>query len=230
MKILIISTSNDEMGSSGKKTGLWLEEFAAPYYVFKDAGVEIKLVSPKGGQPPLDPNGDAPAAQTEATRRFKADPAALAELAHTAKLSDVAIADYDAVFYPGGHGLLWDLADNPASIAVIEAMAAAEKPIAVVCHSPAVLHHVKAPDGTLLVKNKHVTGFSNSEEAAVGLTTVVPFLLEDMLGANGGIYSKGEDWKPHVVIDGRLISGQNPASSEQVAKALLKILKETPNK
>lgn len=224
MKILIILTSHDKLGDTGDKTGFWLEEFAAPYYVFKDAGAEITLASPLGGQPPLDPKSDAPDFQTDSTRRFKLDPAAQAVLLKTFKIVDVSAADFDAVFYPGGHGPLWDLAEDAASIALIEAMLEAGKPVAAVCHAPGVLRHPKAPDGTPVVKGKAVTGFTNTEEAAVGLTGVVPFLVEDMLKQNGASYSKMEDWQPHVVTDGLLITGQNPASSEPVAKALLEKL------
>jgi putative intracellular protease/amidase len=221
MKILVVLTSHDQLGNTGRKTGFWLEEFAAPYYVFKDAGVEMTLASPKGGQPPLDPKSDDPDAQTDATRRFRKDADAQAALANTAKLSTVSAADYDAVFYPGGHGPLWDLAEDPHSIALIEALYAAGKPVSAVCHAPGVLRHTKAPDKAPLVRDKPVTGFANSEEAAVGLTEVVPFLVEDMLKKNGGRYSKGPDWQSHVVIAGNLITGQNPASSEAAAKALL---------
>jgi putative intracellular protease/amidase len=221
MKLLIVLTSHDQLGSTGRKTGFWLEELAAPYYVFKDAGVDITLASVKGGQPPLDPKSSDPAAQTDATRRFDADANARAALASTRKLSDVSIDDFDAVFYPGGHGPLWDLAQDAASIALIERAIATGKPVAAVCHAPAVLRHVKGPDGKPLVNGKAVTGFSNSEEQAVGLTDVVPFLVEDMLKANGGRYSKAGDWQPYVQSDGLLITGQNPASSEPVARALL---------
>ncbi|MBU6492481.1 MAG: type 1 glutamine amidotransferase domain-containing protein [Burkholderiales bacterium] len=221
MKILFVLTSHDQLGNTGKKTGFWLEEFAAPYYALKDAGAELTLASPRGGQPPLDPKSSDPSAQTEATRRFDTDPAAQAELANTRKLAEVRAADYDAVFYPGGHGPLWDLAEDRHSIALIEQMIAAGKPVAAVCHAPGVLRHVKAKDGEPLVNSRKVTGFSNSEEAAVELTDVVPFLVEDMLAANGGEYSKAADWAPHVVVDGLLITGQNPASSEPAAKALL---------
>ncbi len=208
MKILMILTSHDQLGNTGQKTGFWLEEFAAPYYVFKDAGAQITVASPQGGQVPLDPKSDDPAAQTDDTRRFKEDPA----------------ADFDAVFYPGGHGPLWDLAEDPLSIALIETMLGAGKPVAAVCHAPGVLRRVKAPDGTPLVRGKSVTGFANSEEEAVGLTDVVPFLVEDMLKENGGNYSKGGDWQPYVASDGLLITGQNPASSKPAAQALLKLL------
>jgi putative intracellular protease/amidase len=224
MNILMVLTSHDRLGDTGKKTGFWLEEFAAPYYVFKDAGVNITLASPLGGQPPLDPKSDDPDAQTDATRRFKGDPSAQQALAGTVKLSSVSAADFDAVFYPGGHGPLWDLAGDPDSIRLIEAMVAAGKPVAAVCHAPGVLRDVKAPDGTPLVKGKRVAGFTNSEEAAVGLTEVVPFLVEDMLAAQGAKYSKGPDWQPHVVTDGKLVTGQNPASSEPAAHALLGML------
>ncbi|WOD13884.1 type 1 glutamine amidotransferase domain-containing protein [Paraburkholderia kirstenboschensis] len=221
MKILVVLTSHDQLGDTGRKTGFWLEEFAAPYYVFKDAGVEMTLASPKGGQPPLDPRSDDPDSQTEATRRLKKDNEVQAALANTAKLSTVSAADYDAAFYPGGHGSLWDLAEDPQSIALIEAMYAAGKPVAAVCHAPGALRHAKLPDGFPLVRNKPVTGFADSEEAAVGLTDVVPFLVEKMLKKNGGKYSKGPDWQSHVVVAANLITGQNPASSEAAAEALL---------
>lgn len=221
MKILMVLTSHDKLGNTGEKTGFWLEEFAAPYYVFKDAGAEISLASPLGGQPPLDPKSDAPDFQTESTHRFKSDSAAQAVLASTLKLADVSAVDFDAVFYPGGHGPLWDLAEDAASIALIEAMLEAKKPLAAVCHAPGVLRHPKGSDGTSVVQGKTVTGFTNTEEEAVGLTEIVPFLVEDMLKQNGGKYSKAEDWQPHVVTDGLLITGQNPASSEPAAKALL---------
>ena len=224
MNVLMVMTSHDQLGSTGKKTGFWLEEFAAPYYTLKDAGARVTVVSPLGGQPPLDPVSDEPDAQTDATRRFKADAAAQATLASTGRLAEVNAVDFDAVFYPGGHGPLWDLAQDRASIALIEAMAAAGKPVAAVCHAPGVLRHVKAPDGSPLVKGKKVTGFTNTEEEAVGLTEVVPFLVEDMLKENGGDYSKGADWQSYVLTDGKLITGQNPASSEETAKALIKLL------
>ncbi|MCS0587949.1 type 1 glutamine amidotransferase domain-containing protein [Massilia norwichensis] len=223
-KILMVLTSHDQLGDTGKKTGFWLEEFAAPYYVLKDAGADITVVSPAGGQPPLDPKSDEPDAQTDATRRFKADAAAQAVLASTGKLSEVKAADFDAVFYPGGHGPLWDLAKDKDSIGLIEALVAADKPVALVCHAPGVLRHVKAADGSPLVKGKKVTGFTNTEEDAVGLSQVVPFLVEDMLKQNGGVYSKGADWQSYVVTDGKLVTGQNPASSEAGAEALLKLL------
>ena len=224
MNILMILTSHDQLGDTGEKTGFWLEEFAAPYYVFRDAGAEITLASPKGGQPPLDPKSDAPDAQTDATRRFRADAAGTAALAATHKLSEIDVADYDAVFYPGGHGPLWDLANDPKSIAIIEAALAADKPVALVCHAPAALKNTRAPDGSPLVKGRQVTGFTNGEEAAVGLTDVVPFLLEDMLKQNGGDYSKGPDFSVYTVQDGMLITGQNPASSEEAAKLVLAAL------
>lgn len=224
MKILMVLTSHDQLGNTGEKTGFWLEEFAAPYYAFKDAGAEITLVSPLGGQPPLDPKSDDASFQTDDTRRFKADAAAQALLASTGKLQDVSAADFDAVFYPGGHGPLWDLAEDASSIALIEAMLKAGKPVAAVCHAPGVLRHVKSVDGSSVVNCKAVTGFTNTEEEAVGLTRVVPFLVEDMLKDNGGSYSKGADWQPYVVTDGLLITGQNPASSEPAAQALLKML------
>jgi len=224
MKILMVLTSHGKLGDTGEPTGFWLEELAAPYYVFKDAGADITLASPQGGQPPLDPKSNDPAFQTDDTRRFEADPEAKAALATTRKLSEVSPGDFDAVFYPGGHGPLWDLAEDPSSIGLIERTIAAGKPVAAVCHAPAVLRHVKAPDGKLLVQGKTVTGFANSEEAAVGLTEIVPFLVEDMLQERGGSYSKAADWQPHVVADGLLITGQNPASSAGAARELLKQL------
>ena len=220
-KILIVLTSHDQLGNTGKKTGFWLEEFTAPYYAFKEAGADLVLATPAGGQPPLDPKSDDPQAQTEATQRFKADPAAQAVLASTLKLADVSARDFDAVFYPGGHGPLWDLAEDDASIALIEAMLAAGKPVAAVCHAPAVLRHPKNPNGNSVLRNTSVTGFTNTEEEAVGLTDIVPFLVEDMLKENGGHYSKLADWQPYVVADGLLITGQNPASSAPAAQALL---------
>lgn len=226
MKILMVLTSHDQLGNTGKKTGFWLEEFAAPYYVFKDAGADITLASPKGGQPPLDPKSDDPTAQTDATRRFKSDVLAQATLAETVKLSEVSAGDFDAVFYPGGHGPLWDLAEDRDSIRLIETMYAAGKPVAAVCHAPGVLRHAKTSDGAPLVKGKGVTGFTNTEEAAVQLTEIVPFLVEDALVKNGGKYSKEADWHPHVVVDGKLITGQNPASSEPAASALLRMLRQ----
>ena len=221
MKILMVLTSHDKMGDTGKKTGFWLEEFAAPYYVFKDSGADITIASPKGGQPPIDPSSDDDGAQTEDTRRFKADADAQKQLASTLKLADVTERGFDAIFYPGGHGPLWDLAEDKVSIALIEAFYQAGKPVAAVCHAPGVLRHVRGADGQPLVKGKRVTGFTNSEEEAVQLTDVVPFLVEDVLKANGGLYSKGDDWASYVVTDGLLLTGQNPASSEAVAEALL---------
>jgi putative intracellular protease/amidase len=221
MNILMVLTSHDQLGNSGRKTGFWLEEFAAPYYVFKDAGAKLTLASPLGGQPPLDPKSDDASAQTDATRRFKSDSAAQSALAATVKLSTLKAADFDAVFYPGGHGPLWDLADDSASIALVDAMISAGKPVAAVCHAPGVLRHARAPSGDMLVKGKNVTGFTNTEEEASGLTKVVPFLVEDMLKKSGGHFSKAADWQAHVVVDGLLITGQNPASSEPAAKALL---------
>jgi putative intracellular protease/amidase len=221
MKILMVLTSHDKLGTTGKKTGFWLEEFAAPYYHFMDAGADVTLASPLGGQPPLDPSSDLPAAQTDATRRFKADKAAQEQLASTIKLGDVAASYFDAVFYPGGHGPLWDLAENAYSIKLIEAMLASGKPVAAVCHAPGVLRHVKLPDGQLALAGKAVTGFTNTEEDAVGLSKIVPFLVEDMLKEGGALYSKSADWQPYVITDGLLITGQNPASSQPAANALL---------
>lgn len=224
MKILMVLTSHDQLGDTGKKTGFWLEEFAAPYYALKDAGAEITLASPKGGQPPIDPKSDAADAQTDDTRRFKEDGAAKAQLATTAKLSEVRADQFDAVFYPGGHGPLWDLTNDADSIALIEGFNAAKKPMGFVCHAPAVLKKVMSRGGAPLVKGRQVTGFSNSEEEAVGLTDVVPFLLEESLQKLGGQYSRGADWAPYVVSDEQLVTGQNPASSRPTAEALLKLL------
>ena len=217
----MVLTSHDRLGNTGKKTGFWLEEFAAPYYVFKDAGATITLASPMGGQPPLDPKSDIPETQTEDTQRFKNDPAVQKVLAHTLKLDEIAASDFDAVFYPGGHGPLWDLAEDLSSIALIEDLLTAGKPIALVCHAPGVLRRVKAANGKSAIQGKIVTGFTNTEEQAAGLTEIVPFLVEDMLKKNGGNYSKAADWQPYVVQDGRLITGQNPASSALAAKELL---------
>ena len=225
MKILMVLTSHDQLGDTGKKTGFWLEELAAPYYALKDAGAEITLASPKGGQPPLDPKSDDTDAQTDDTRRFKADAEAQTLLAQTTPLSGVDAADFDAVFYPGGHGPLWDLAEDAQSIDLIEAFVTVDKPVAAVCHAPGVFKGVRAADGQPLVKGRAVTGFTNTEEDAVGLTDVVPFLVEDMLKANGGRYAKGADWASFVQVDGKLITGQNPASSREAAEALLKVLK-----
>ena len=221
MNILMVLTSHEQLGDTGKKTGFWLEEFAAPYYVFKDAGAKLTLVSPKGGQPPLDPKSDEPDAQTEATRRFKADAEAQRALAHTGKLAEVDAAKYDAVFYPGGHGPLWDLAQDTHSLQLIQQMLQADKTVAAVCHAPGVLWRAKGADGASVVKGKRVTGFTNDEEEASGLTQVVPFLVQDLLVESGGVYSKVANWQPHVVVDGALITGQNPASSEPAARALL---------
>lgn len=221
MNILIVLTSHDTLGSTGRKTGFWLEELAAPYYALKEAGARLVLASPQGGQPPLDPKSNEPAFQTAQTRRFEADAAATAELANTVRLDSVSHDNFDAVFYPGGHGPLWDLAEDPRSIALIESFVVAGKPVALVCHAPGVLRHVKNADGTPLVQGRKVTGFANSEEAAVELTDIVPFLVEDELKAKGAMYSRGDDWAPYVVVDGLLITGQNPASSEAAAKALL---------
>jgi putative intracellular protease/amidase len=222
MKVLMVLTSHDQLGNTGRKTGFWLEELAAPYYAFKDAGAEIVLASRKGGQPPLDPKSNEPAFQTDDTRRFEADEQATAQLAATVRLDSVNQAGFDAVFYPGGHGPLWDLAEDKHSIALIESFLAAQKPIALVCHAPGVLRHVKKPDGRPLVEGKKVTGFTNTEEAAVELTDVVPFLVEDELKAKGGNFSRSDDWAPYVVGDGLLITGQNPASSAPAAELLLK--------
>ncbi len=224
MNILMVLTSHDQLGDTGKKTGFWLEEFAAPYYVFKDAGALVTLASPKGGQPPLDPSSDADDAQTEATKRFKGDKAAQSELAHTAVLSTVSADGFDAIFYPGGHGPLWDLSEDANSIKLIETFAATNRPIGAVCHAPAVFKHPKGANGEPLVSGKTVTGFTNTEEEGVGLTKVVPFLVEDMLKANGGAYKKGSDWASFVVTDGKLVTGQNPASSEEAARKLLGLL------
>jgi putative intracellular protease/amidase len=226
MKILMVLTSHDQLGDTGTKTGFWLEEFAAPYYALKDAGAEITLASPKGGQPPLDPKSDDADAQTDDTRRFKADAEAQKALASTEVLASVDAAAFDAVFYPGGHGPLWDLAEDANSISLIEAFAKADKPVGAVCHAPGVFKKVKAADGQPLVKGRAVAGFTNSEEEAVGLTDVVPFLVEDMLKANGGRYAKGADWASFVQVDGKLVTGQNPASSREAAEALLKLLKD----
>ena len=221
MKVLMVLTSHDQLGDTGRMTGFWLEELAAPYYVFKDAGAQIVLASPQGGQPPLDPKSNEPAFQTDDTRRFEADAQATAQLAATVRLDSVDQADFDTVFYPGGHGPMWDLAENPDSARLIESFLAADKPVALVCHAPGVLRHVKNAEGRPLVEGRKVTGFTNTEEAAVGLTEVVPFLVEDELKAKGGLYSSGPDWGRHVVQDGLLITGQNPASSADAARRLL---------
>ncbi|MFS7244626.1 type 1 glutamine amidotransferase domain-containing protein [Rahnella inusitata] len=224
MKILMVLTSHDQLGTTGRKTGFWLEELAAPFYTFKDAGAHITLASPKGGNPPLDPKSNEPDFQTEQTHRFEADPDAMAQLAATVRLDSISQSDFDAVFYPGGHGPLWDLAEDKDSIALIEAFLASNKHVALVCHAPGVLRHVKTPEGKPLVEGKKVTGFTNTEEEAVGLTNVVPFLVEDELIAKGGIYSKGADWSSYVVTDGLLITGQNPTSSAATAEQLIRQL------
>lgn len=221
MKILMVLTSHDELGTTGRKTGFWLEELAAPYYRFVEAGAEITLASPKGGQPPLDPVSNAPANQTDQTRRFEQDATATEALANTVRLDSVDVADFDTVFYPGGHGPLWDLAEDQDSVALIQDTLRSGKPIALVCHAPGVLRHVTNEDGTPLVQGRRVTGFTNSEEEGVGLTDVVPFLVEDELVRLGGDYSKIGDWESYVVEDGLLITGQNPASSAAAADALV---------
>lgn len=224
MKVLMVLTSHDKLGDTGLKTGFWLEELAAPYYAFKDAGAEITLASPQGGKPPLDPKSNETDFQTDFTHRFEADADANAQLATTVKLDSLSQADFDAIFYPGGHGPLWDLAEDKHSVALIEAFFAAGKHVAFVCHAPGVLRHVKTPDGKPLVAGRQVTGFTNTEEEAVGLTQVVPFLVEDELKAKGGLYSKAADWSSYVVTDGLLITGQNPGSSEATAAQLIKAL------
>jgi len=224
MKILMVLTSHEQLGNTGKKTGFWLEEFAAPYYLLTDAGAAITLASPKGGQPPLDPKSDLPENQTEFTKRLRADTDAQTALANTKKLTDVSAHDFDAVFYPGGHGPMWDMPDNPTSIALLEAFVKADKPVGAVCHAPVALVNVRGKNGDYLVKGKRVTGFTNSEEEAVGLTNVVPFLLEDRLKERGGIYSQATNWAPYVQVDGKLVTGQNPASSRPGAEALLQLL------
>ena len=226
MKVLIVLTSHSELGNTGHKTGFWIEEFAAPYYTLKEAGAAITIASPKGGQPPIDPKSAEPANQTEATKRFDADSELQQLLANTKELSKVFADDFDAVFYPGGHGPLWDLTSDVNSIQLIQNFWSAGKPVAAVCHAPAALLHVTDERGESLVKGKNVTGFSNSEEEAVQLTNVVPFLLEDELKSRGGIYSKKEDWASYVLADGLLITGQNPASSEEAARKLLGLLKK----
>ena len=223
MKILMVLTSHDQLGNTGRKTGFWLEEFAAPYFVFRDSGVELTLASPKGGQPPLDPKSDLPENQTSAMLRFKQDDAAKKALSQTSKLADMKAEDFDTVFYPGGHGPMWDLAESPISIALLESFYNSGKPIALVCHSPGVLHRVTYK-GEPLVKGKRVTGFANSEEEEVQLTKIVPFLVEDELKRLGGLYEKAPNWQSFVVVDDRLITGQNPASSTDAAQALLKVL------
>ncbi|MGW3349244.1 type 1 glutamine amidotransferase domain-containing protein [Nonomuraea rubra] len=224
MKVLIVLTSHDKLGDTGRKTGFWLEELAAPYYRFKEAGWQIVLASPQGGRPPLDPKSNEPDFQTDQTRRFEADPQATEALAHTVRLDSVSTDDFDTVFYPGGHGPLWDLAEDTHSARLIETTLRSGKPLALVCHAPGVLRHTVNEDGTPLVRGRQVTGFANSEEEAVQLTKVVPFLVEDELKDLGGLYSKAGDWEPHVVQDGLLITGQNPASSAPAADALIKLV------
>ncbi len=226
MKVLFVLTSHSELGDTGKKTGFWVEEFAAPYYVMADDGIDVTVASPKGGQPPIDPKSEEPDAQTEATKRYYADEALKEKVAHTKKLVEMNSADFDAVFYPGGHGPMWDLFKDQDSIALIESFWSAGKPVAAVCHAPSALLNVKDEKGDPLVKGKKVTGFTNSEEEGVQLTDVVPYLLEDKLKAKGGIYSSGSDWSSYVVKDGMLITGQNPASSKAAAKELLAVLEK----
>ncbi len=223
--VLFVLTSNDEMGNSGKKTGFWVEEFAAPYYILTDAGYNVTLASPKGGQPPIDPNSDTEDAATEDTKRFDKDKKTQEILANTKKLEDVNQEDFDAVFYPGGHGLLWDLVESKTSKKLIESFIANDKPVSFVCHAPAILKNIQDTEGNDLVKGKKVTGFTNGEEEAVQLTDVVPFLIEDMMKEKGADYSKIGDWEPYALEDGLLITGQNPASSSKVAKLLMEELK-----
>ena len=225
MKVLMVLTSQDQLGNSGEKTGFWLEELAAPYYTLKDAGVDIVLASPKGGRPPVDPKSDLPEFQTESTKRFGEDSAAQVQLMRTQILADISADDFDGIFYPGGHSPMWDMPDNATSIALIEAFVRADKAVGAVCHAPVVLINVREKSGEYFIKDKHVTGFSNSEEDAVGPSKVLPFLLEDMLKKRGGIYEKGEDWTSHVVVDKKLVTGQNPASSALVATEMLKLLR-----
>jgi putative intracellular protease/amidase len=228
VKIVMVLTSHDQLGNTGRKTGFWLEEFAAPYFVFRDAGVDLTLASPNGGQPPVDPKSDLPENQTASMARFKKDERAQKELSQTVKLADVKAEDFDTVFYVGGHGPMWDLAESPISIALIESFYNSGKPVALVCHSPGVLRHVKY-QGEPLVKGKRVTGFTNGEEEAVQLTKVVPFLVEDELMRLGAIFEKLRNWQPHFVVDGRLVTGQNPASSTTAAQALLKLMAQRPS-
>ncbi|MET9712013.1 type 1 glutamine amidotransferase domain-containing protein [Nocardiopsis alba] len=227
MKVLIVLTSHDRLGDTGRETGFWLEELAAPYYRFKDSEAEIVIASPKGGRPPLDPKSNEPDFRTDETRRFEDDPEAMAALEHSVRLDTVSVDDFDAVFYAGGHGPLWDLAENPDSIRLIEAVSRAGRPLALVCHAPGVLRHAVDPDGAPLVEGRRVTGFTNGEEEAVGLTEVVPFLVEDELKRLGADYSKTGDWLPYVLTDGLLVTGQNPASSGPAADALLALIAET---
>ncbi len=226
MKILMVLTSHDQLGNTGRKTGFWLEELAAPYFVFRDAGVDITLASPKGGQPPLDPKSNEPDFQTDDTRRFEQDPAAKQALANTVKLSEIEQADYDSVFFPGGHGPLWDLTNDRNALSLIEDTLATEKPVALVCHAPGILTNVKAPNGNPIAKGRKVTGFTNSEESAVHLVDVVPYLLEDVLKEQGANFSSTADWGVHVIQDGLLITGQNPSSSKQTARTLLDALRK----
>jgi putative intracellular protease/amidase len=226
MRILIVLTSHDRLGNTGRKTGFWFEELAAPYFVFRDAGVDITLASPKGGQPPLDPKSNEPEVQTGDTRRFEQDPTATRALANTVKLSDIDQADYESVFFPGGHGPLWDLTNDRNALSLIEDMLSAEKPVALVCHAPGILTNVKAPNGEPVANGRRVTGFTDSEEAAVCLVDVVPYLLEDVLKEQGAKFSAAANWGEHVVQDGLLITGQNPASSKQTARRLLDTLRE----
>jgi putative intracellular protease/amidase len=226
MKVLMVITSHDQLGNTGRKTGFWLEELAAPYFVFKDAGIDITLASPKGGRPPLDPKSNEPNFRTDVTVRFEKDAAAQTQLDKTVRLDSVKQEDFDTLFYPGGHGPMWDLAEDKNSIKLIESFIAAGKPVAIVCHSTGALHHVKAPDGTFLVKDKEVTGFTNGEEEEMGLTKVVPFLVEDEMLKLGAVFSKVADWGVHVVSDGLLITGQNPASSGPAAKTLMAAVKQ----
>ncbi len=224
VRVLMVLTSHHLLGDTGKRTGFWLEEFAAPYYMLKDGGVAVTLASPKGGHPPVDPASDLPEHQTGSTRRFRADAAASTQLAHTLRLNEMRAGDFDAVFYPGGHGPMWDLPDNAESIALLEAFVRAGKPVGAVCHGPAALLNVRGPDGDFLLRHKRVTGFSNAEETAASLTTVVPFLLEDRLTARGALYHKAANWVPNVQVDGRLVTGQNPSSSAQAAGELLALV------
>lgn len=225
MKILMVLTSHDQLGDTGKPTGFWLEEFASPYYTFKDAGAEVTLASPAGGQPPIDPISNADDAQTPATERFHQDSDAQQALANTLVLTEQRADDFDALFYPGGHGPLWDLAEDPASIGLIEKFHQQQKPVGAVCHAPGVLRHTRTPAGQPLVAGRRVTGFTNSEEQTVGLTEIVPFLVEDMLKANGAEFSRDSDWSSYVVNDDLLVTGQNPASSEGTAQALIKLVR-----
>lgn len=226
MKILIVLTSHNQLGDTGRKTGFWLEELAAPYYHFKDAGWDITLASPRGGRAPLDPKSTDPECQTEHTRRFTSDATANAQLCATSRLKSLSADDFDTVFYPGGHGPLWDLAEDPASITLIERMVESSRPIALVCHAPGVMRHAVTPNGTPVVSGRRVTGFTNSEEEAVGLTTVVPFLVEDELIANGAYFCRAVDFTPYVVVDGYLITGQNPASSGSAALELIALVRK----